>query len=136
MLPENSLIQSATFITAVRVSSSTSFTFREAVRASSVDVSRSRRPVAARRSSAAAGRSRKNSSRSPRSTTRASRSSVTCAVALRGPPSRSEISPKKSPARAVSRTIRSPTSFLNHISTTPVRTMNIESPGSPGRKSV
>ena len=49
-------------------------------------------------------------------------SSLTMADVVRGPPSSSEISPKKSPARAVSRTMRSPVSFLKNISTTPLRT--------------
>ena len=96
-LPVKSEIQSAARITVVRLSSVSSLMLREAVRRSSFADSRSRRPVAVSRSIAAAGRARRNSSRSPRSTTTASRSFVTCADAVRGPPSSSEISPKKSP---------------------------------------
>ncbi len=96
-LPEKSEIQSAARITAVRLSSVSSLMLRDAVRRSSFADSRSRRPAAVSSSIAAAGRARRNSSRSPRSTTTASRSFVTCADAVRGPPSSSEISPKKSP---------------------------------------
>ena len=131
-LPLKSEIQSATFMTAVRLSSVSSLMLRDAVWRSSFARSRAGAcPVAVSSSIAAAGRMRENSSRSPRSTTTASRSFVTSADAVRGPPSSSEISPKKSPARAVSSTMRSPVSFLKKISTSPARTMYSESPGSP-----
>ena len=52
-LPLKSLIQSATFMTRVRLSSSSVFTFREAVWRRSVFVSRRRLPVAVRSAIAA-----------------------------------------------------------------------------------
>ena len=56
---------------------------------------------------------------SSRSTRRASRSSETITEAVRGPPSRSDISPKKSLGPAVSSTMRWPVSFFTNTSTTP-----------------
>ena len=55
MLPLNSAIQSAAFSTAVRLSSISSLTLREAVWRSISAVARSRRPMAVSRSSVAAG---------------------------------------------------------------------------------
>ena len=86
-------------------------------------VSRRRWPIAARRSIAAAGCRRKNSVEvaavdDQRLEVCGHHAPKPCA----DPPSRSEISPKKSPARAVSSTMRSPVSFLKKSSTSPVRT--------------
>ncbi len=72
---------------------------------------------------AAAGCCLSSASMSALSTCTARRSLVTTAVAVRGPPSMSDSSPKKSPGPGRSSTMRSPVSFLKKISTSPSRTM-------------
>ncbi len=54
-LPENAALESATFMTAERLSSTSSFVFRVAAFRSSAEFWRRRRPVAASKSMAAAG---------------------------------------------------------------------------------
>ena len=122
-LPLNSEIQSAIFMTVVRVSSTSSLMSREAAWRSWRDASRSRFPVAVSRSIAAAGCCLSSASMSSRSTTTACRSLVTSAEAVRGPASMSDSSPKKSPGPDRSSTMRWPVSFLKKISTSPSRTM-------------
>jgi len=53
------------------------------------------------------------------------------AVAVRGPSSSSEISPKNSPGPGLSRNISSPVLVFTESCTSPAVTMYIESPGSP-----
>ncbi len=131
MLPEKFATQSATRRIVLAWSGASSLTLRAAALRTIAAFVRRRLPVASNRRIAAAGLTRSSSSRSPRSTISASPACVTVAVAVRVPMSSSEISPKNSPGRMLSRDTFSPVLVLTVSSTAPDMTTTIQSPGSP-----
>jgi hypothetical protein len=122
MLPENHASQSETLCNGVRRSSTSSLTLRETRVRKSASALRVMRPIAASMCNAASGFRWKSRSRSSRSSSISSDATSATAVAVRGPASRSAISPKKSPGPHVPSVIFCPTLSLMKSSTSPSRT--------------